>query len=503
MGIFASASETRCKYLTPTRQVAGRRFEEALRRPNRRWPAERFAMTETGAEIPIRDKRQLVEHLEAGCKPRAQWRTGVEYEKFVCRTKDLCPAAYYGPGGIADLLGELRSFGWRAANNAGPLIGLVRGAEKVSLEPGGQLEHADAPASSVHTISRGLHRHLQELSAVAGKLDLTVLGIGFEPLYPAQVNTWIPQERFLIMRAYMPKVGRHGLDMMQRTASIQISLDYSSEQDMVRKYRVALALQPLATALCASSPFSEGRNTGYQSYRSFVWSQTDRDRCGIPQLVFDDGMGFERYVDWALAVPMYSVIRNGHHIDTAGQSFHDFCKWRLPALPGELPLMGDWERHLPTLSPEARIKQVLELRGADSGPLEMSLALAAFWTGLLYDSEGLDTAEQMIKDWDMPTRLQFHRDAARHGMAARVGNWRAVELAEVLLDAAQAGLRRRARLDSSGADETVYLRPLYQIAQSGDTLATVLLADGDPKSAVFGHCNLTAGQGPVGMSDKS
>jgi glutamate--cysteine ligase len=318
---------------------------------------------------PVTDKRQLIAYLEAGCKPREQWRVGTEHEKFVYRLDDLRPAPYEGPGGIQAFLEGLRRFGWQGVYEADNLIALVKGrCCSITLEPGGQLELSGEPLENLHQSCDEVHEHLRQVKEVAPELGVGLMGLGFQPKWSRQDIPWMPKGRYAIMRAYMPKRGNLGLDMMLRTCTVQANLDFSCEQDMVKKFRVGLALQPIATALFANSPFVNGSPSGYLSYRSLVWTDTDPDRCGILPFVFEQGMGFERYVDYVLDVPMYFVYRQGRYIDASGQSFRDFMAGRLPALPGELPTLGDWSDHLTTLFPEVRMKHFLEMRGADGGP---------------------------------------------------------------------------------------------------------------------------------------
>ena len=440
---------------------------------------------------PVTDKLQLAEYLEQGCKPGTDWRVGVEYERFVCRGKDLCPAPYYGPGGIEALLRALEQFGWQPDAGTGPLIALSRGREHVSLEPAGQLEYASVPVADVHRIDADLAGHCREVAALAEDLGLALLGLGFEPLYPAQINNWIPQERFNIMRGYMPRVGGHGLDMMQRTASIQINLDYASEEDMVRKYRAALALQPVFIALAAGSPFASGRATGYQSYRSHVWQHTDSDRCGLPEIVFDEAMGFERYVDWVLDVPMYSIVRSGHHVDTAGESFRRFLAGELRPVPGETPTLDDWKYHLQTLCPEVRLKQLLELRGPDSGSPAMVSGLAALSVGLFYDDRSLAAVSDLIAHWNRETRQCLYCQAAERGLAAEFRGLNLGEIAALLLDLAAEGLGRRGIQNEKGNDERVYLEPLREIVETGQTLSAQMLECVDVGDAVSRFCRVS------------
>ncbi|HIJ63809.1 MAG TPA: glutamate--cysteine ligase, partial [Rhodospirillaceae bacterium] len=339
---------------------------------------------------PLTSKQELVDHLAEGCKPPELWRIGTEHEKFAFRLDDLRPLPYDGDHGIRAVLDGMRRFGWQPVQEGENVIALVKGSASVTLEPGGQLELSGAPLETVHETCAEVDEHLTEVKTVASELGVAFLGLGFNPKWRREDIPWMPKGRYAIMRRYMPTRGGLGLDMMLRTCTVQVNLDFLSEADMVRKFRTSLALQPVATALWANSPFIEGRPSGYLSYRSHIWTDTDPDRTGMMGFVFEDGMGFERYVDYALGVPMYFVYRDGRYIDVAGASFRDFMAGRLDALPGERPTPGDWADHLTTIFPEVRLKRFLEMRGADGGPWRRLCALPAFWVGLLYDGTALD-----------------------------------------------------------------------------------------------------------------
>jgi len=426
-------------------------------------------------EEPITSKAQLMATLAAGCKPREQWRIGTEHEKFPFAKVDLGALPYEGPRGIHAILTGLQRFGWQPVLENGNVISLSqKGKGTISLEPGGQLELSGAPVESVHETAREIADHFAQVKTVADELGVGMLPLGFTPDWRREDIHWMPKGRYKIMRAYMPKVGTMGLDMMTRTCTVQVNLDYASEADMVKKLRVSLALQPVATALWANSPFTEGKPNGCVSIRGKVWQNTDPARTGMLPFAFEDGMGFERYVDYLLDVPMYFVYRDGY-IDASGQSFRDYLKGQLPALPGQIPTVADWIDHMSTAFPEARVKNYIELRGADSGPLDRLIALPAFWVGLLYDDQALDGAWDLAKAWTQEEREQLRRDAPVQGLRASVRGRTVQSLAHDLLALAQAGLQRRARRDGAGADETRYLAPLQEIAASGITAAERML----------------------------
>jgi glutamate--cysteine ligase len=396
----------------------------------------------------------------------------------VFRRADLNRVPYEGPDGIGALLQGMTRFGWEPVLEKGNIIALKNDARcSITLEPGGQFELSGAPLETVHQTCEEVHEHLRQVREVCDELGLGMIGLGFDPTSRREDVPWMPKGRYRIMRDYMPKKGRMGLDMMLRTCTVQANLDYRSEADMVRKFRASLALQPLAVALFANSPFVEGRPSGYLSYRSLVWTDTDPDRCGTLPFVFEDGFGFERYVDYLLDVPMYFVYRDGTYIDASGQSFRDFMTGRLPALPGELPLIGDWMDHLTTAFPEVRLKSYLEMRGADGGPWRRLCALPALWVGLLYDSISLDAACDLVSDWTEEEREAMRRDVPRLGLETPHRSRNLRDIALEMLEIAREGLHRRARRDACGEDETHHLDALFTIAGGGRTPAEELVED--------------------------
>jgi glutamate--cysteine ligase len=425
---------------------------------------------------PITDDRQLVEYLEAGCKPKADWRIGTEHEKFGYTHDDLRPLPYEGERSVRALLEGLAArYDWRPILEDGRPIALQRGRANITLEPGGQFELSGAPVKTLHETCCEVHEHLDQVRTVAAPLGIGMLGMGFQPKWRREDIPWMPKGRYRIMRAYMPKKGRLGLDMMLRTCTIQVNLDFASEADMVKKFRVGLALQPVATALFANSPFTEGRPNGFLSYRSHIWTDTDPDRSGILPFVFEPGIGFERYVDYALDVPMYFVYRDGRYIDASGQSFRDFLKGRLPALPGETPTLTDWNDHLTTLFPEVRLKRFLEMRGADGGPWRNLCALPALWVGVLYHDAPLDEAYEWTRDWTLKEHAHLRAEVPRRGLATPFRGGTVRDLARRMLDLADLGLKRRAEEDWAGQDERQFLTALRGIAESGRTPAEGVL----------------------------
>jgi glutamate--cysteine ligase len=424
---------------------------------------------------PITSKRQLVEWFEQGSKPKERWRIGTEHEKFVFRRSDLRRVPYEGEDGIRALLQGMTRFGWQPVLEEGNPIALTQGPANITLEPGGQLELSGAAVETIHQTCAELQEHLRQVKEVTGELGLGMIGLGFDPKWRRDEIPWMPKGRYRIMRDYMPKVGTLGLDMMLRTCTVQVNLDFASEADMVRKLRTSLALQPVATALFANSPFYEGRPGGYRSYRSRIWTDVDNQRAGMLPFVFEEGFGFERYVDYMLGVPMYFVYRDGRYIDASGQSFHDFLAGRLPALPGQVPGIGDWSDHVTTAFPEVRLKRYLEMRGADGGKWERLCALPALWVGLLYDQNALDAAWDIVKDWSEEERATLRAEVPKTALETMFRGRPLQDLAREIVAIAQEGLRRRARADTCGDDESQFLATLVDIVETGRTPADRLL----------------------------
>jgi glutamate--cysteine ligase len=417
---------------------------------------------------PITDKRQLVDYIAGGAKPKDKWLIGTEHEKFVFRRSDRRRPAHDGKDGIGAVLDGMRRFGWEPVQENGRIIALSKGACAVTLEPGGQFELSGAPLKTIHQTCDEVHEHLDQVKEVGAELGVGMFGLGFDPKWRREDVPWMPKGRYKIMREYMPKKGKLGLDMMLRTCTVQVNLDYGDEPDMVRKFRVGLALQPIATALFANSPFTEGRPNGFKSFRSHVWTDTDPDRCGILPFVFEPGMGYERYVDYLLDVPMYFVYRDGTYVDASGQSFRDFMRGKLPAYPGNIPGMGDWTDHMTTVFPEVRLKRYLEMRGADGGPWRRICALPALWVGLLYDSGALDQAAAMIGDWSLGDHERLRAEVPRHGLATKFRGRTVRDWALDVLKISRAGLQARRCLDRYGKeDESHFLDTLFSIAESG------------------------------------
>ena len=424
----------------------------------------------------IESRDQLVAPMQQGEKPKADWRIGTEHEKLVYKRSDFHAPSYDEPCGIRDILMNLQDFGWEPVEEGGKVIAMRGDDGTVSLEPAGQLELSGAPLENLHETCNEAGRHLSQVKEIGERCGVGFLGLGMWPDKAREDLPMMPKGRYDIMARHMPTVGNLGLDMMLRTCTIQVNLDYSSEADMAQKFRVGLALQPLATALFANSPFTEGKPNGYLSYRSHIWSDTDPHRTGMLPFVFDEDFGYERYVDYMLDVPMYFVFRDGKYLDAAGLSFRDFLDGKLSILPGERPTQSDWWDHLSTAFPEVRLKSFLEMRGADGGPWSRICALPALWVGLLYDQGALDAAWDLVKDWSMEEREALRNAVPKEGLAATVPGGRTLQdLGKDVLAIARSGLTARARLNTGGDNETGFLQTLDEIVESGKSPAQRML----------------------------
>ena len=417
----------------------------------------------------------MIERLASGNKPKDQWRIGTEHEKIGFNVNDKKPLPYFGDCSVKAMLDGMQRFDWEPVCEGENVIALKRGGASVSLEPGGQFELSGAPLEHVHQTCGEVNRHLREVKEVADEIGAGFLSLGFRPDTKLADVPVMPKGRYKIMKAYMPTKGTHGLEMMFRTCTVQTNLDFGSEADMVKKFRVSLALQPLGTALFANSPFKEGRLNGYKSYRSRIWLDTDPDRSGMLPFVFDEGFGFEQYVDYALDVPMYFAYRGGDYLDASGKSFRDFLDGNLDILPGEKPSISDFDDHLSTIFPEVRLKTFLEMRGSDTGPWNQLCSFSAFWTGLLYDQTALDAAWDLVKDWTTEERQQLRNDVARDGLQTVFRDGTLQDIAKQALAISRAGLNARNQLNAHGENETVFLQEIDEFARTGKVNADRLI----------------------------
>ncbi len=423
------------------------------------------------------NKRELINYMKAGCKKKADWRIGTEHEKFAFNLKNFSSLTYQGENGIQELLQRMIRFGWEPIFENGNIIGLSsHDGCSISLEPAGQVELAGAPLKDIHQTCDEVQKHLQQVKSIAKEMNIGFLGLGHQPKWSVDASPWMPKERYKIMRSYMPKKGSRGIDMMVNTCTVQVNLDFDTEKTMTQMFRIGIALQPIATALWANSPFYLGKPSGYLSYRSHIWSDTDPDRCGMLPLVFKEDFGFERYVDYALNVPMYFVVRNGKYIDVSGDSFLAFMSGGLKKLPGERPSFSDWETHLSTIFTEVRLKTFLEMRGADGGPWNRLCGLPAFWVGLLYDADARESAWNLVKNWTINDMAELRSKVPIKALNTSFRGKRLIELAEQVLLISHQGLKNRCCKDSVGMDETHFLNPLFQIVNSGVTPAEELIS---------------------------
>jgi glutamate--cysteine ligase len=418
---------------------------------------------------PIEDFAQLAQMMADGCKPKSDWRIGTEHEKFGFLTDTRAPLPYAGDRSISVLFQGLTAFGWTPVAEGGNTIGMTRDGANISLEPGGQFELSGAAVANLNETAAELQNHLAEVKSIAEPLGIGFMGIGAAPEWSHDTMPAMPKGRYRLMTDYMGRVGTHGTQMMYRTCTVQVNLDYSSEQDMVKKLRVALALQPVATALFASSPFFDGAVNGHKSWRSRIWRGLDDSRTGMLPFAFKGDFGFQAYVDWVLDVPMYFVYRDGKYINALGQSFRDFLRGELPALPGEKPTLSDWADHMTTVFPEARVKKYIEMRGADMGDQAHINALPAFWVGLMYDQTALDAAWDLVKGLDAETREDLRVQASVKGLQAEANGVKMIDLARAAVGLSHAGLAGR------GLNEEAYLKPLVHSLKSATTQADTWL----------------------------
>jgi glutamate--cysteine ligase len=424
----------------------------------------------SGEAVPIESIAQLVDEFHAAAKPRERWLIGTEYEKLAVDPRSGRAAPFSGPRGIETLLRELAErFGWEPTEEGGRTIALLRDKASITLEPGGQVELSGEPCPTLHCTRDELATHVRELSVVGAELGIAFLGLGMQPVSTLDEIEWVPKQRYAIMRDYMPRVGTLGHRMMKQTATVQANIDYADERDAMRKLRVGMATAPLVNAMFANSCISEGRLNGQMSYRGYVWTDTDRARCGLLPFAFRDGASFGDYVEWALDVPLYFVLRGGKYLTGAtGTPFRRFLEH---GIGGERATLDDWRLHLTTLFPEVRLKGYIELRSADSQTPDRVLAVPALVKGVFYEQDCLEAAFDLVKRWSFADCASLYGEVTRESMRARMKGIQVLELARELAGIAEEGLRRQAALDSEGRDERVYLERLREALSAGKSPA--------------------------------
>ena len=435
-------------------------------------------------------KIDLIKWFEAGCKPKNLFRIGTEHEKFVYKLNSLKPVSYNEPSGIKNILKSLVRFGWVEVNEVGNLIALRKDNQSITLEPGGQLELSGAPLENIHQTCSEVNEHLKQVKIIGNELNIGFLGVGARLEGKLSSDLWMPKPRYKIMKDYMPLVGNLGLEMMADTCTVQANLDYSSEQDMRRKLKTSFILQPIVTALFASSPIEKMKPSKYISRRAAIWFDVDKDRCGTPKFIFDEDLSFESWVDYALKIPMYFIRRNGQYINCAGASFEKFMLGQLEQLPNEKPTILDWEDHLSTIFTEIRLKQYIEFRGADAGPWKSLCALPALWVGLLYDSESLNEAESLAKSWSFDMYKKAYEEVPVKGLDLIINKRPINDYAKDLIAISKRGLKKRNFLDGTGNDESGYLNQLEEITHTGNSQAKKMLSmwnNNEPLKSIYDH----------------
>lgn len=434
---------------------------------------------DTANDTPLEGRAALIEALSDGCKPKADWRIGTEHEKFGFYTDDYSPVPYEGERGVKALLDGMKAnMGWEGIYDHDRIIGLADpvGGGAISLEPGGQFELSGAPLETLHQTCREVHGHLAHVREIADALGIGFLGLGASPKWTLADTPQMPKSRYDIMRNYMPKVGENGLDMMHRTCTIQVNLDFESETDMVRKMRIGLSLQAVATALFANSPFLDGKPIGKLSYRGEIWRDVDNNRAGLLPFAFDEGFGFEAYVDYLLDIPMYFIKRGADYIDATSITFRDFMNGKRPeGAEGTDVTEGDWQNHLSTVFPDVRLKSFLEMRGADGNPWRRICGLPAFWVGLLYDEDTLAETEDYLADWTNEERQTMRDSVPQHALNMPFRRGTVLDVAKRIMMLSHQGLKRRNQLNGAGFDESQYLTPIDETVASGNTPAELML----------------------------
>ncbi|HEY2921669.1 MAG TPA: glutamate--cysteine ligase [Candidatus Binatia bacterium] len=421
----------------------------------------------------IEKNQELEAYFHDSGKPPDRWRVGTEYEKvgIVRSTGQAIP--YFGPRGVDRILRELiERFGWEPEEQDGNIIALTRDKAQITLEPGGQIELSGEPCESIHCTYAEFTQHIRELLEVTDPLGIIFLGLGMQPVSRLDEIEWVPKPRYRIMAPYMLKVGRLGQRMMKQTATVQANIDFSDEKDAMAKFRTGMGLAPILIAMFANSPICDGQLNGYRSFREHIWTDTDKSRSGLLKFAFLPEVSFAHYVEYALDVPMYFIIRNKHYIDMTGLTFRQFLRY---GHNGERATIEDWSDHLTTLFPETRIKRYIEIRSVDSQPPDLMPALSALIKGAFYDSDCLQAAWDLVKGWSRDERMQAYLDSHQDALSTRVRRYSLLDLARELLEIAWEGLRRQNQVNDLGDDETIYLKPLKNLLDQGKCPADILL----------------------------
>ena len=413
------------------------------------------------------NKNLLVKIFSEGCKEKIKWKIGTEHEKFGFKKKSLEPINFQD---IQQIFLKLSNkYNWEKVFEDSNLIALKKNNASITLEPGGQIELSGAPMKNLFETCKEVNQHQSELDDICKSMEIDFLGMGLLPKWKLNKIKLMPKKRYKIMSEYMPQVGSKGLDMMFRTATIQANYDFSSESDMVKKMRVSQSLQPIIIALYANSPFVDGKITNYKSFRSFIWTKTDKKRCGILPFIYDNSFSFERYVDYLLDIPMYFIIRDNEYINMTKYTFRNFLEKKV--LKKIEPNLEDWKIHLTTVFPEVRLKTFIELRGADGGPWSRVCALPAFWTGILYDKKNLNEIWTKISHWDYSGIVNFYENVRRDGLNTFTPDGEKLsDFTKTILNQSGEGLVRR-NIKTDRGNESIFLEPLKKILESGKSPA--------------------------------
>lgn len=421
----------------------------------------------------IEKNQELEAYFHDAGKPRERWRVGTEYEKVGIDRHSGQAIPYFGRRGVEYILRELiERFRWEPDEQDGHIIALSRDKAQITLEPGGQIELSGEPCESIHCTYAEFTQHIRELLEVTEPLGIIFLGLGMQPVSRVEEIEWVPKQRYRIMGPYMLKVGKLGQRMMKQTATVQANIDFSDEKDAMAKFRTGMGLAPILISMFANSPICDGQLNGYRSFREHIWTDTDNNRSGLLKFAFAPDVGFAHYVEYALDVPMYFIVRKKNYIDMTGVTFRQFLQF---GHNGERATLEDWHDHLTTLFPETRIKRYIEIRSVDSQPPELMPALSALIKGAFYDGDCLQAAWDLVKGWSWDERMQVYLDSHQEALSARIRRYSLLDLAKELMEIAWEGLRRQNQVNDLGEDETIYLKPLKDLLDNGKCPADIVL----------------------------